>query len=1378
MTTTIDLNEIRSAPKSKNDSFESLVVQLFIAIRKPPNGSSLVVHRGDGGDGGVEAFYRLPSGAVLGVQAKYFFGLDNARLAQVDESLRTALENHPTLSEYWVYVPFNLTGRVAAGKRGVSEAERFENWKKKVELEAATRGSRLDIRLCSATEIASQLNQIDPHGGMRRYWFDSKILTPAQIERGLNLAKVFAGPRYSEVLDVLTNAHTGLDYFGGIRSVEMWRREALAPELSNLHYLLESGSLALDILAPAKKNQALRLLYELADILGSITTVEAATDVLRDVPPKLEELRPILDEAREVQEEAFYHAHGKNKDTPGFRQFEAEYNVSFPAADLDWSRDLVTLCDNLAEVINSQELGALTAHSLLMVGPASIGKTHAILSAAYRRFAKGGMSLVAFGDDFRGIEPWEVLRTKLGLGADVGRESLFESLQALAVHSGLPFVIFIDALNEDPRMEGWKSKLPQLIEECKHYSGIKLCVSTRDTYKHLVVDSRFDGFTLEHIGFAGREFEAVQAFAAYFDLDSEITPGFAPEAANPLFLRLACQALKGEGRRTLDLARPGFNSLLDSLLRHSDSLVRSRLGYRNPNNLVRTAMLALADVLTNRLPSERTWGTCTSTLRSIVGSEITPEALLAELAHEGLIILSPWNSNSHVVRMGYQRFGDTLRAASLVEHCMVSGRLDTASLAARLAAFGDDYAGLLEVLAATLPELTGVEITAAELGLPAERSCRLLIEAIPWRSRESVTSKIYDEVRGALAIPGLWPTVYSTLFAISMVPEHPLNALNWLDDFLREKRMVERDAFLTVALSQSFDGNGPVRSLINSALRADVARWPAESRLLAAISLAWMTSCSDRRIRDMAAKGLVRVLGSQPGLCRPVVERFAMIDDDYIIECVALAVYSACLLELEDKCQYVDALDALLTYVPQTPNVLIRDPVRLLGIALGECALSTVLAARLNSYPMCVSLPENWPVAADVEDLTRLEGLPLNMEIWGNSVGPDFFRYQVEPRISDFALEEAGISYENIACWIMKQTMDFGYPGYRNIALVTDQGINKKYGAGRGREGYAERLGKKYYWIALHRLRGILSDHVPANKMHESWIRAGHLWSVDVRKTDLTDVRDIASVRQYPDEILAGPRYPFPLRAEDMKVWIRTNDLTPHEECIIRKESDGTEWVTLALFTRDTDKAPEEPTFTEVHLGVTLFYVSVLVPNERNVSIDVIKELDRTDRNFYRGYFAEYPASPVYRQLLGEFGTLAADEVVVPTEFQLSRGNEWEYDYSCEHAASKLNVPCPELIRALGLVWDRQRGWVDKAGELIAFASEIDKRSALFIKREALNRHLEVSNRRLVYRRFVNRGKFTQSHEGGAQVDINTYIDYRPDEKPDVSDEQVRPFNC
>jgi len=533
--TEIDFAKIRSTPKSRNDSFEALAVQLFRSHCSVPDGSTFISLRGDGGDGGVEAYFRTPEGTVLGVQAKYFFSLDSSELGQIDGSLKTALNNHPKLSQYWVYIPFDLTGRVAAGKRGQSQAERFEGWKTKVEADAVARGTPLSIKLCAAAVIRSQLLGIDYHGGVRRYWFDESVLTLTHIENCLEQAKAFAGPRYSSALDFVTSAHEGLDFFGGIGDFQAWCTQALSPVLGELRSLKGWGKKALDILQENKASrvhqlidQVLTVCDDLAGSVGPTANVESAIRLLS-------ELRPLLTEVRDAQEQDFYTKHGKNSDTPGFRQFHAEYMCSFPAGDMDAARKWEASCSRLQEALSSPELGAATTRSLLLVGPAGIGKTHAIVSAALRRVAYGGLSLIVFGDDFGKGEPWEVLRSKLGFGASVGREALFECLQACAEHTGLPFTIYIDALNESPREARWKDKLPELLVQCQPYTSVKVCVSTRDTYRNLVVDKRFPGFAFEHVGFAGQEFEALQAFAAFYDLDSEITPLFAPELSNPLF---------------------------------------------------------------------------------------------------------------------------------------------------------------------------------------------------------------------------------------------------------------------------------------------------------------------------------------------------------------------------------------------------------------------------------------------------------------------------------------------------------------------------------------------------------------------------------------------------------------------------------------------------------------------------------------------------------------------------------------------------------------------------------------------------------------------------------------------------------------------------
>lgn len=1380
----IDLARIRSTPRSQRDSFEALAVQLFHSSCNAPPTSLFLSLRGDGGDGGVEAYYRTPAGEVWGVQAKYFFQLGSGQLAQIDSSLQVALNNHPTLSKYWIYIPFDLTGRVAGGRRGKSEAERFEAWKRDVEAAAATRGSALAITLCSATEICSQLLRLDQHGGMRSYWFDDSVLTTTQIQHCLDQAMAFAGPRYSSALDVVTSAHFGLDFFGGIRDFQTWREESLVPVLSQLRSLKGWGDKAFDILGEARSLAARQLIDDVFIACNGVTGIESADSGAAAARLALSSLFPLLSEARDLQEMEFYDKHGRDKDTPAFRQFHAEYMCAFPAGAMDAARQWETLAQLLQEALTSQELGAATTRSLLLVGPAGIGKTHALVSAALRRLHQGGMSLVVFGDDFGNTEPWEVLRSKLGFGASVARATLFECMQACAEHTKLPFVIYIDALNESPRSARWKDKLPEMLAQCQFYSGIKVCVSTRDTYRDLVVDSRFPGFAFEHVGFAGEEFEAVQAFAKFYQLDAEITPLFSPELSNPLFLHLACKTLKEEGRNSLDVTLPGFTALFESHLKHCDALVRERLQYSNPRNLVRATMMRLAETLTHNLPQERTWEACVAALLGIIGTEISPEAFIRELEHEGLVILTENEGNTWFVRLGYQRYGDVLRASSLVESVTQPSGLNMEELASRLATLSVEEEGLLAALAAVLPEKTGIEITVRELGLEPALAHRIFISALVWRSRASITYAIDDHIYAALHTPDLWQGVYEVWFRLSLVPQHRLNAANWLEPFLERSPLVDRDAFLSVAAFKSFDNNGAVRSLINAALFAKIEHWPAESRRLSALVLAWLASCADRRVRDLSSKGLTRLLANQPDLGRMLAEAFQYCDDDYILESISLAIYSACLLERERAKEFISVLDALLSPAFDTPNILIRDSVRLLGKLLSDSVgLPPEIRLKLDAFPRKAVAPNAWPTLVDANPLLQLEDLPSNMKLWGSQLGPDFWRYQVESKIRPFDLKNAGISHENIACWLMVEILQLGFPGYKECAHRHDLVLVKEFGSGRGRKTYADRLGKKYYWIALHRLIGILADNTrPKQDSFSEWTPApDHLWSVDARKTDLTDVRDIRPNREYPDELLLNWKCDFPEHTGDIKGWVRQDDFPAHEECVIRISHNGDEWIALSLSTRNNDRKPDDDSWSQ-YFGVDMFYSSIFVGGAVPAFGQHSSGRDPFDSNAscYRGYLAEYPDGSVYEQLAAEGDFYRGPPKMLFTVVELLRSGEWEYDfsYSTQERQESLIVPCQDVIKVLKLQWDKQRGWIDSCGALIAFEASSKKEGGVFIRRASLNEYLEATKRKLVYRRFVNRGFFKPNGSDGSQIDLLTWMLYRSKSNPRVLDEDERPFNC
>lgn len=1363
----INFKSIRATPKSQHDSFEALATLLFQRSFPCATGTEFTSLRGDGGDGGVEAYFREPNGAVHGVQAKYFFKLGNGEFGQIKHSLRTALHNYPKLRTYHIYVPFDLTGRKAAGKLGKSETEKFDQWKRAQEATASKAGKSLHIELIGATKCRSQLLSLDHHGGLRRYWFDDSTLTDGTIRSCLGAAQAFAGPRYTETLDVETAAHLALDFFGGTRDVQAWG----APKLKSLRASFSSLARGLDevvaVLTPAEQSQATEHVSRVRAGLRDLMIGSAPADAPAKLLASARALQPLMAEAEVKHFAAFSAKYGADKDTPGFRQFHASYMATFPAGNLDRSRDAQKAITQLLETLDSPAIQASRAQSLLLVGPAGIGKTHAIVSAAERRLAKGGYSLVLFGDDFDGPSPWEVVRSKLGFGANVGRDELFECLEAASTARGYPFIVFIDALNEGPMGAKWKDRLPEFLSQVRGYPGIKVCVSTRDTYKDVVVDSRFPGYAFQHPGFRGREFAALQDFAAAYGLNTEITPLFSEEAANPLFLQLACRTLQAQGATSLDFSLPGFLGLFEGYLELCDQRVRDRLRLASPGNIVRKALLALAQ----SMPATGgvTWADACRSVESVLHGEATAASFLQDLHKEGLLIVAQAARSDYVVRFGYQRYGDVLRCLQLVQIASSSGSLDVTTLASQLTAC---EAGLLEASAYVLPGSVGIELT--ELGLPRDRTYPAFFEGIVWRTKASIGSSALAVVQDALMTES-WPQVFETALKVSLVPDHPLNA-TWLDRLLGTQRAPTREGFFWHALESSYDESGVVSSILEAGLRSDLSLWPTESRRLAGIALGWLTSSPDRRVRDQATKGLARLLENGGDLAREVACHFDECDDAYVLESVSGAILCACLLQRPtNRGQFVSALDALLSPGYDQPNQVIRDNVNLLAEAIGRANLAAPTLTRLKGFPTRTRLPATWPTEAQAKALLVHGPVVANMDFTAR-MQPDFWRYEVEPELRRFDLKAAGITEKELAFWVMTEILLLGFPGDSGACLAYDSAVALRHGQGRGRPGYAERIGKKYSWIALHRLIALLSDNLAPAK---DW--AGKApdqdalrYALRLRKADITDIRDIRPLPAYPEGLLPSSDYAFPTDGDNRK-WLDRQDLTPHGECLIRKASDGTAWFALSLSAQSDEKLFVDDDDTP-YRRITIDYWTVLAPVHPGFDAqrsEIESALSWNGPNSYRTYFAEYPREAAFEYCL-KYGELSlAENRVAHARVTLSRGREWEYDYSWKGRAEHLDVPTKTLIEKLCLHWDQHSGWVDENNELAAFTHDTDKRSALFLRKSLLDKYLLEESQVLYARCFVYRG--TIGGFAGSEtpaLDVNTVLVYEPNQGVSVLHEQ------
>ena len=1376
----IDFGKIRTAPTGPRDAFEDLACILFRKTACVAMNSEYVRVRGSGGDGGVEAILIEPTGVKFGIQAKYFFKLGTSELGQIKASFQTAIINHPELAEFHVYIPFDLTNVVAGGRRGTSERKKFDDWKAEVEYERLELGSPIKVVLCSAADVNQKILELDTDGGLRRYWFDVDTLTEDVIRRGLSISEAKAGPRFTSALDVVTDAYKMLDIFGGTADIYDLLDSDYVPLVREFIRELPGKTESPYACLVEEEATLLKGLGDLADMFEAVHFRPSDLSLAATATSAIGRVLPLLRLAESVQLKKLQDAHGENADNVRFRQFQAEHMVAFPAGDLDSTRNTIRLLKQLSVFLESAMFRVAGANTLLMVGPAGIGKTHSLVSAAKRRLKVHALSAVLFGDDFASEEPWRTIAGQLGFGAGIGRDELYGVMQAAAEHTGFPFLVVIDALNESPNLQKWKTLLRGLIAEMRPFSGIRLIVSTRDTYRSLVVDTEFPGFAFENTGFVGKEIQALQAFCEYFGITSEITPIFADELTNPLFLQLACKTFRESDAQRLDLSLPGFVSLIESYFGICDKELRTKLGYANPKNLVRSALTCIVDLCQEEHSPSLTWEAANTAIRPTLDNEVKSQEFLEGLRQAGLLIIVPSSNESveeYVVRIGFQRFSDVLLALAIAERSATSGTLSGEALSSAINKFGDADMGVLEAIACVLPDRFGVELPNIETKFTEPQLLEAFVNSLPWRSRDGLTAETERYVLAALInVPDLWKLVYPALFKISLIPNHQLNA-NYLQKFFVQDSLTQRDPYLSLFARESFVGKGVIYSLLKCAQSADIGRFPDASLDLLATVLAWLTSASDRRVRDRSIKGLTRLIYYKPALAQPLLDRMKNCRDGYIFEGLTTAVYGARLLSRgsDSDGAFLSALDTLIQPEYDTPDIVVRDCVRLLAKSL-PLDSDGKLALAVATYPRPVALPSNWPVLKDLEEFLSNVEIPPNLKMRPTGMYADFSQYQVRSLVEQFDLKAAGISYENILSWFMLELVKLGYARTQNV-IAHDHMLLREFGDGRGKPAYAETLGKKYYWIALHRLVGMLQDNVPPAKNYDGSPKKIAYDSQDVRKLDPTDLRAFGLERDYDWALLGDSRYPFEVQPEDDSVWVkRSGDVTPMAECVVRRDDLGTEWILLNFYAANREEAEGIRTSKEGYRRVVCSIASIFT--DRNESCLSEKESDTLSRAFqsqgteYKGFLAEYPRSDFYvtREATGEFSsTYSTYDKPVRTyglsTLRLLRGSEWEYDSSSDEDISSLSVPAPDIVKACNLSWDGHSGWLNAEGQLVGLSLEDSSRFGFFLRRDTLDNYLNLTNNAMYFQQCIFRSRINGFSGGGHQSDTWEYASYDGDLK-------------
>ena len=523
----INWHDLRPLNGSQHAAFEELCCQL--AAAEPAPRGSLFIRKG-APDAGVECYWKLPDESEWGWQAKFFRSPPvSNQWAQIDESVKTAFEKHPQLSQYVVCLPIDRQD-----PRIDSQQWFMDKWNEHVQIWegwATARGMVVIFEYWGAYELFERLSR-EEHRGRYYFWFHRDLFSQEWFHSRIEEAITNVGPRYSPELDVqlpIARLFHGLgrtpefctrvrDLLKGIKKTFPRGNNTYLPE--NSQQLSDVLDRLWKLFEPVDQHTVERI-----DWNGISDATRSAMDIARECARSLASLAE--DRGKEP--------YGKEKDDE-IRQLQ--YLASH-------HRRLSQGLLELHEYALGDEARLSNLPAFLLVAEAGRGKTHLFCDIVRHRIHAGMPTVLLIGGQFNGDEPWAQMTGLLGLSCT--REEFLGALEAAAQARGTRAVILIDALNEGQGKALWKKHLAGILLTVSKSQWLGIAISVRTSYEDTIVPEGLVPSRLvrtEHYGFADHEYEATKTFFDYFGIQRPSIPLLVPEFQNPLFLKIFCQGLK------------------------------------------------------------------------------------------------------------------------------------------------------------------------------------------------------------------------------------------------------------------------------------------------------------------------------------------------------------------------------------------------------------------------------------------------------------------------------------------------------------------------------------------------------------------------------------------------------------------------------------------------------------------------------------------------------------------------------------------------------------------------------------------------------------------------------------------------------------------
>lgn len=1038
----IDFAHIRphGQPATRANAFEELASLLIRDdILHWPNGTRF--DKFGNPDGGREGRGVLPSGEVWAWQAKYLRAFDSQAAAQVKKSFTRTMETEPELRRYYVTMPIDLP----AGDNASSKSA-FTTWcKTKATLEkmAAEQGRSVEVVFLGAHDLLEALT-LQHNAGRVQYWFDREVLSQNSQEQRIDDVVAKVGRRYSPRLHVDVETAQFVDGAGRTPTyITRWREILAALRSARIHaWYAPTGDEDAFHDALDKCNSSLNEvdahLERVIEQMQGFGTVQIPAAQIDDALRALKDVISLL-RVHSQTKKGFY----VDRAATLYEQVQTATNA------LETARRLCA----------SPATAAACRGALLLTGRAGVGKTHLLCDASKRRISTGLPTVMILGQDFETATLITQVPELAELPGTI--DDLLSLLNAAAEASGHKALLIIDAINESEQPERWERTIRAMTNKASRHSGVALVFSCRTEFVDNVVGEH-NLPSAEHFGFQESTEVAVRRFASEYGLDVPSFPVFDPEFANPLFLRLACEAASTLGNGRLLLGEPGLTTICDAFVEAVNHRLSApdRCDFDRHTYLVRKAIQRLAFINRGRAPRSDATEICGKLLPDRTWSK----SLLKGMLDEGLLI----EVGTDIISFGYQRIGDLVRAKNIAEKGpnAVSKWLDSLGHSVWT------EHGVLGALSVLMPEQHGVELLDCR-----DRSTPIpyglidaFLESMSLRAPTATLNRTEEIVRELLNSDEYSNEMWWQLIRVACVPNHSLNA-RWLHRHLQSLDLPARDVSWSRSLIGTLDSdeNSPIRTLIEWAWPPaynDPACTNPNTAELAILVLGWCTSSTDRKVRDSATKALVALGERRLSAFASALPELMNSNDSYVQERVAAA---ACGIALRCNSQAPLLAAPLATWVDSgwPCHLLTRDYIR----RVFETAKAHGWEGPDGKPPYGAVWPIHTTARTEIEQLAGPPDYKYR-SIWRSLTGMgDFGRYIIEPALRDFVTEDGPALQANVEQAIFDRVRDLGW----TPELFEKIDKHRRYDRSSPQ---VERFGKKYQRIGFYEVLGALADNL------------------------------------------------------------------------------------------------------------------------------------------------------------------------------------------------------------------------------------------------------------------------------------------------------------